>query len=285
MSQIPINVSQFSSASTLTSLVGSSTPVASTSQLYDQRPPPAHHHFSPHSPVPMPHLTGVPGSTDLIGKQQSLGINNALFMQYLQIRTLPLTRKVIKQGWLMKRGEHIKTWRRRFFILREDGTFYGYKTIPSVRFCLLQDNLEQPLNNFTVRDCQLICLNKPKPHTVLMRGLQWTTVVERLFFFEHHSERDEWINAIQLVANRLRSENQAPTSVYKVDFADNVVIDLPERPPKRYSTEDFELLKVLGKGTFGKVVLCKEKESGCFYAMKILKKTVLIEVSSSQLSS
>ncbi|KAM3171440.1 hypothetical protein ACTXT7_016623, partial [Hymenolepis weldensis] len=49
-------------------------------------------------------------------------------------------------------------------------------------------------------------------------------------------------------------------------------------PPKRYSTEDFELLKVLGKGTFGKVVLCKEKESGCFYAMKILKKTVLIEL-------
>lgn len=133
MSQISINASQFSSASTLTSLVGSSTPVASTSQLHDQPPQPVHHHFAPHTPVPMPHLTeGMPGSTDLLGQQQSMGINNALFMQYLQIRTLPLTRKVIKQGWLMKRGEHIKTWRRRFFILREDGTFYGYKTIPSV---------------------------------------------------------------------------------------------------------------------------------------------------------
>lgn len=134
MSQIPINASQFSSASTLTSLVaGSSTPVASTSQLQDQ-PSQSAHHFAAHTPVPMPHLTeGMPGSTDLLGQQQSLGINNALFMQYLQIRTLPLTRKIIKQGWLMKRGEHIKTWRRRFFILREDGTFYGYKTIPSVR--------------------------------------------------------------------------------------------------------------------------------------------------------
>lgn len=32
----------------------------------------------------------------------------------------------------MKRGEHIKNWRRRYFILREDGTFYGYRSYPKV---------------------------------------------------------------------------------------------------------------------------------------------------------
>lgn len=62
-----------------------------------------------------------------------------------------------------------------------------------------------------------------------MRGLQWTTVVERLFFVEHEVERDEWISAIQMVANRLRSESEAPTSVLKVDFSDDVVIDFPQR--------------------------------------------------------
>ncbi|CAL8087245.1 unnamed protein product [Calicophoron daubneyi] len=183
---------------------------------------------------------------------------------------LPLTRKVVREGWLMKRGEHIKNWRRRFFKLREDGTFYGYKSQP-------KDDMAQPLNNFTVRDCQIICLNKPKPFTFLIRGLQWTNIVERLFFVETKAERTAWLNAIQDVANRLRSICEEPIPIYSMNLDDNVVLDIPSRPVKRYSMVDFRLLKVLGKGTFGKVILCQEKETGCFYAMKILKKSVLIE--------
>jgi len=41
-------------------------------------------------------------------------------------------------------GEHIKNWRKRYFILREDGTFYGFKAKP-------EHDMQDPLNNFTVR--------------------------------------------------------------------------------------------------------------------------------------
>lgn len=39
---------------------------------------------------------------------------------------------------------------------------------------------------------------------------------------------------------------------------------------------EFEYLKLLGKGTFGKVILVKEKATGRYYAMKILKKEVIV---------
>jgi len=45
----------------------------------------------------------------------------------------------------------------------------------------------------------------------------------------------------------------------------------PEKKAK--SLEDFEFLKVIGRGHFGKVLLCAEKETGKVYAIKVLKKT------------
>ena len=39
---------------------------------------------------------------------------------------------------------------------------------------------------------------------------------------------------------------------------------------------DFDYLKLLGKGTFGKFILVREKATGRYYAMKILRKEVII---------
>ena len=41
---------------------------------------------------------------------------------------------------------------------------------------------------------------------------------------------------------------------------------------KEICLDDFELLKVLGKGAFGKVFLAQKRDSKKMYAIKVLKK-------------
>lgn len=51
-------------------------------------------------------------------------------------------------------GEYIKTWRPRYFLLKNDGTFIGYKERPQD-----VDQRESPLNNFSVaRKCFYLLL-------------------------------------------------------------------------------------------------------------------------------
>ena len=48
-------------------------------------------------------------------------------------------------------------------------------------------------------------------------------------------------------------------------------------PNQKISKEDFYILKVIGRGSFGKVYLVRKKDTGMAYAMKILKKDQLIK--------
>lgn len=101
-------------------------------------------------------------------------------------------REVVKEGWLFKRGEHIKNWRRRYFILRSDGSLVGYKNLPDT-----QVTTDQPSNNFTVARCQIMSVDRPRPYTFIIRGLQLTTVIERMFYVETEHERTQWVDAIR----------------------------------------------------------------------------------------
>lgn len=189
-------------------------------------------------------------------------------------------------------------------MLLDDGSLLGFKNKPEAGLALAE-----PLNNFTVKGCQIMKADRPKPFTFLIRGLQWTTVIERTFHVESEAEREEWMAAIERVSEKLydtgstdvemqsvAEENDLKSSTSTHSLT-NKILTSPMDPgneefqkfmvtgtsnrqhhsgKKKVTLENFEFIKMLGKGTFGKVILCREKGTGHLFAIKILKKEVII---------
>ena len=65
------------------------------------------------------------------------------------------------------------------------------------------------------------------------------------------------------------------TEVAPPPAASGQEIELPSELPK-VGLEDFDLLKVLGKGGFGKVMLVRKRNTDDIFAMKVLKKEAVI---------
>lgn len=184
---------------------------------------------------------------------------------------------VVREGLLLKKGEFIQTWRPRWFVLRADGSFRGYKQKP------VEGDNEVPINVFDVQRSDITTLN-PKDEKNIKKGekygfsvrfMQLTRIIERSFHTETKEDRDAWVAAYQDVRQKLDRDGAAGSIIERtraMSFID------PKRPqPCDISLTDFDLLKVLGKGTFGKVMLVRQKSTSNVFAMKVLKKDVVLE--------
>ena len=77
------------------------------------------------------------------------------------------------------------------------------------------------------------------------------------------------INSLNFI-NNIKNSNQTGKKESGMIFCKHKDI-------KKVTLNDFKLLKVLGRGTFGKVVLVQYKLTKKYYAMKIMKKDVILE--------
>eukprot|EP00732_Lithocolla_globosa_P002357 Lithocolla_globosa_v1_NODE_1527_length_2512_cov_118.657306.p1 type:complete len:781 gc:universal NODE_1527_length_2512_cov_118.657306:2400-58(-) len=83
-------------------------------------------------------------------------------------------------------------------------------------------------------------------------------------------------SAVPDIQNKIASANKAKEMKAKQDEGAKPVATKPKREGGR-CLDDFHLIRVLGKGNFGKVMLVEEKRTGLTYAIKVLKKDFIIE--------
>jgi hypothetical protein len=93
-------------------------------------------------------------------------------------------------------------------------------------------------------------------------------------------------NSTQEEALNTQSTNNSMISSLKSEFSgnntdsDNVFIidSVNNSPKKRNSIKDFELINVLGRGSYAKVVLARNIYTNKYYALKVIDKLFLEKV-------
>ena len=146
----------------------------------------------------------------------------------------------IKEGWMIKRGGRIKTWKKRWFVL--EGQTLTYLTKPNGK-----KKGEIPISDAKFIISAPECKKQPAFKIEIPCVRTYYCVTKTM------TEMQEWISIL-----------------------DKVRVKTPDKPTK-VCVDDFDILRVIGRGTSGKVQLVRNKIDHQLYAMKSMSKKILAE--------
>ena len=75
-----------------------------------------------------------------------------------------------------------------------------------------------------------------------------------------------------------KSDGQDQIKVFLADAKEQFLSKWEHPPPHIVTLDDFDRIKTLGTGSFGRVMLVRHKDSGKYYAMKILDKSKVVKL-------
>ncbi|EKE41765.1 hypothetical protein ENUP19_0051G0012 [Entamoeba nuttalli] len=154
----------------------------------------------------------------------------------------------VKTGWGIKEGGSWKTWKRRMFKLSE-GKIEYFKDEGMTK---KMGDIE--LSNVT----HVLAVDQYKKRKNLIRIITPSRTYH--ISVNEESDRDSWVEAIRGKIGEKKEK--------KIE---------EEKEESKISMEDFDIITLLGKGAFGKVMLVKYKKEGKIYAMKTVEKAQIID--------
>jgi serine/threonine protein kinase len=163
---------------------------------------------------------------------------------------------------LTKEGGSWKTWKKRYFVLKHGSLFYS-KTA---------DNSGSNLGTIplsTAGDIRATDYKKKKHCFEIYTP-------ERTYFLQARDDkdRDAWVDTLLRERNRIQGIGQFASKGPQPTAASP---GGPAPGDEKIGVDDFELLKVVGKGAFGKVFQVRKKDNNKIYAMKVLSKKNIVE--------
>jgi len=164
-----------------------------------------------------------------------------------------------KQGFLVKEGGNIKTWKKRWCVLKANSLYY----------CKKQNGTELGIIHLMNVTLVRVSQRKNKKHCFEI----WTP--DRTYYMcaPNDSERDSWIDTI----TSAKKSMEAKKTQQQAANGGTGTGTKGEHVEEKITIKDFDLLNVVGKGSFGKVMQVKKKDNGRIYAMKVLNKKTIIE--------
>jgi len=157
-----------------------------------------------------------------------------------------------KAGYLTKEGGRIKSWKKRWFVLKNNVIYYSKK----------QNSGELGIIRLAGVSASQVVLSTRRKNKKFCFEVQTPA---RTYFLvpENENDMNSWMECIK------QSINTSGGGTANGSNGDGVV--------KRVGLQDFDLLHVIGKGSFGKVLQVKKKDTGKIYAMKVLNKKNILE--------
>jgi serine/threonine protein kinase len=157
------------------------------------------------------------------------------------------TAPALKEGWLRKPSGLFKSWKPHYFVLRDKTLSYSRK--PHTK---------------ALREISLIAVRvvMSAPECRQQPAFKVSIPNVRTFYFVASSADDAsaWIAALE--GARLNKGAPPPPQA---------------PPPKRTGIEDFEIIRLIGRGTYGAVQLVRHRESRRLFAMKTMNKQMLAD--------
>jgi len=166
-----------------------------------------------------------------------------------------------RQGFLVKEGGKIKTWKKRWCVLKINQFYY----------CKKQNGTELGIIHLANVTLVRTSTRKNKKHCFEI----WTP--ERTYYMcaTSDADRDAWMQAFASAKKDFEAKKtQAAANGTGAATPD---AKNPANFEEKVTIKDFDLLNVVGKGSFGKVMQVRKKDNGRIYAMKVLNKKTIIE--------